>query len=49
MDSKAKEIRNAYMREWRIKNKDKVKAHQDKYWQNKAEILKSKGEGNSEK
>ena len=40
MDSKAREIKNAYMREWRAKNKDKVKAHQEKYWSNK--VLKEK-------
>ncbi|MEW9575824.1 hypothetical protein U9K47_10320 [Bacillus toyonensis] len=29
----AREAKNAYMREWRAKNKEKVKAAQDRYWQ----------------
>ena len=49
MNDEVRKLKNAYAREWRSKNKDKVKAYQEKYWQNKAEILKSKGEGNSEK
>lgn len=36
MDSKVREIRNAYMREWRARNKDKVKEHQERYWSKKA-------------
>lgn len=40
MNQKAREIKNAYMREWRARNKDKVKAHQEKYWSNK--VLKEK-------
>ncbi len=36
MDDKAKAERNAYMKEWRKKNKDKVKAAQERYWENKA-------------
>jgi hypothetical protein len=36
-ESSAREARNAYMREWRAKNKDKVKATQDRYWKRKAE------------
>ena len=35
MNEKAKEQRNAYMKEWREKNKDKVKAAQDRYWEKK--------------
>lgn len=38
MDEKAKEARNKYMREWREKNKDKVKKAQEKYWEKKAKI-----------
>ena len=29
----AKAARNAYLRQWRAKNKDKVKAAQDRYWE----------------
>jgi hypothetical protein len=36
MDEKAIEARKRYMKEWRKKNKDKVKAMQDRYWKNKA-------------
>ncbi|OOM75466.1 hypothetical protein CLPUN_32770 [Clostridium puniceum] len=35
MNDKAKEQRNAYMKEWRAKNKDKVKAAQEKCWEKK--------------
>lgn len=33
----AREKRNAYIRAWRAKNKDKVKAYNDNYWLHKAE------------
>lgn len=36
MDSQTKEVRNAYMREWRARNKDKVKVHQENYWKKRA-------------
>lgn len=35
MNQRAKEQRNIYMKEWREKNKDKVKAAQEKYWEKK--------------
>lgn len=31
----AKKAKNEYMREWRKKNKDKVKAAQERYWSKK--------------
>ena len=34
----AREERNAYFREWRAKNKDKVKAINKRYWENRAKI-----------
>ncbi|WP_459479633.1 hypothetical protein [Clostridium saccharoperbutylacetonicum] len=37
MNTRAKEQRNAYMKEWRAKNKDKVKAAQEKYWEKKSQ------------
>lgn len=49
MNDEARKLKNAYAREWRSRNKGKVKAYQEKYWQNKAEILKSKGEDSNEK
>lgn len=46
MEAKARESRNAYMRAWRAKNKDKVKAIQDRYWENKSKKLISEGDRN---
>lgn len=36
MNDKAKEMRREYKREWNRKNKDKVKAAQERYWNRKA-------------
>lgn len=36
MNEAAKEARRAYKREWNRKNKDKVKAAQQRYWEKKA-------------
>jgi len=44
MEASAKLARREYMRRWRAKNKDKVKIHQDRYWENKAKKLKSEGD-----
>lgn len=41
MSDKAKELRRAYKREWNRKNKDKVKAAQERYWQKKAAAAES--------
>ncbi|WP_017414147.1 hypothetical protein [Clostridium tunisiense] len=38
MDQQIKDARNKYMREWRAKNKDKVKAAQERYWKRKAKL-----------
>ncbi|MDY3206709.1 hypothetical protein [Clostridium baratii] len=38
MEDKAREKRNEYLREWRKKNKDKVKRYNDTYWERKANI-----------
>ena len=40
MEDKAKSERNAYMKEWRKKNKDKVKAAQERYWSKKSKELR---------
>lgn len=37
----ARQARNAYHRAWRAKNKDKVKANNDRYWEKKAEQLQA--------
>lgn len=42
MEQQAKEARNKYMREWREKNKDKVKLAQERYWEKK--VNKKKGD-----
>lgn len=39
MNEKAKELRRAYKREWNRKNRDKVKAAQERYWTKKAADL----------
>lgn len=35
----AKSVRNAYARAWRAKNKDKVKAANQRYWEKRAAAL----------
>lgn len=37
MSPEAREARNAYLREWRKNNPNKVKAHQANYWERQAE------------
>ena len=37
MNDAAREARRAYKREWNRKNRDKVKAAQDRYWEKKAQ------------
>ncbi len=37
MTEKAKEARRAYKREWCRRNRDKVRAAQERYWARKAE------------
>ena len=36
LSTEAKELRNAYLRDWRKKNPDKVKKQADEYWERKA-------------
>ena len=36
---KARQARNQYAREWRAKNKDKVKANNARYWERQAQKL----------
>ena len=35
MNDEAKKAKNEYMKEWRKKNKDKIKAAQERYWEKK--------------
>ena len=41
----ARLARNQYAREWRAKNKDKVKANNARYWERQAQRLMEKKEG----
>lgn len=43
----AKEARNAYQREWRKKNPDKVKQIMARHWAKKALELQQKGENHA--
>lgn len=36
MTDQARKLKNEYQKQWRSANKDRVKAHQDKYWEGKA-------------
>ena len=40
MNEAAREARRAYKREWNRRNKDKVKAAQERYWQRRAEAIR---------
>lgn len=42
----AQEAMKLYQREWRSKNKDKVKKYNQRYWENKAEKLRKERENN---
>ena len=42
------EARRAYQREWRRKNKDKVKANNLRYWLRKAQKMEKQSAGNME-
>ena len=44
MTEQAREQRRAYKREWNRKNKDKVKAASERYWERKAAEAQSKQE-----
>ena len=44
LNEEIKKLKNKQMREWREKNKDKVKAINERYWINRAKKLLEKGE-----
>lgn len=48
MDEKAREARRAYKREWNRKNRDKVKAAQDRYWARKAAQMEAEEQDQGE-
>lgn len=43
--ARAKELQREYLREWRRKNKDKVKHYQETYWQRKADAEQKEVDG----
>lgn len=45
LEEKAKELQREYMREWRQRNKDKVKQYRERYWLKKAKQLEKKENG----
>ena len=49
MDEKAREARKLYKREWNRKNRDKVKAAQERYWAKKAAELEAAAHGDQDK
>lgn len=44
MDEKAREAQRAYMKEWRRKNRDKVRESNRRYWARKAEKMQQREE-----
>jgi hypothetical protein len=40
MEEEVKKAKNSYLREWRSKNKDKVKKHNADYWKRRVEKMK---------
>lgn len=47
MNDKAREERNAYMREWRKKNKDRVKEYNSNYWERKSKLREKRNSKDS--
>ncbi len=41
MTEEAKKARQEYRREWQRKNKDRVKAYNERYWERKAAAMKA--------
>ena len=37
----SKEVKNLYLREWRAKNKEKVRKYNETYWQKKAKEMEA--------
>jgi hypothetical protein len=44
MDSKAKDARNEYMKQYRARNKDKLKEINNRYWNKRADKAHQEGE-----
>lgn len=45
MNDAASKAKREYMRKWRAENKDRIKAHQQKYWERKAAEQAEKEDG----
>jgi len=41
LTDQARELRRQYKREWNRRNRDKVKAAQDRYWERKAQAMQA--------
>jgi hypothetical protein len=48
MNSKAKELRNEYMKQYRARNKQKIKEINNRYWEKRAEQKEQEGESQNE-
>ena len=44
LSQEVKEARNAYYREWRKKNPEKMKRYQENYWKKKAQEMREEEE-----
>ena len=44
ISQEAREVRNAYYREWRKKNPEKMKQYQENYWKKKAQKMQEQEE-----
>lgn len=49
MENRAREARNAYLRAWRAKNKDRVKKYNRTYWERRAAYEQAKKQAKGEK
>ena len=48
LDELAKAERRAYFKAWRAKNKDKVRVHNQRYWQKRAAAKIKEGGGSND-
>lgn len=48
LSEEARKARNAYFREWRKKNPEKVKQANEKYWEKKAQEMQEQEEAEAE-
>ena len=48
LTKEARDAKNEYMKQWRAKNKDRVRAINQRYWEKRAKEIKALGGDNSE-